>query len=69
VGVSAENPTEAKEKAKDIILNNQDKSKFQHFYETTLPIKDWRVILKDDLIKMENAVFKDLEVEDDENDA
>lgn len=63
VEVSAKDPSEAKEKTKEIIQQNQ---KFQHFYEATFPVKDWRVIRKEDLIKEQNKAFEHLVVEDED---
>jgi len=44
VPVEAENEDDAREKAKELLLNNETENKFKHLYENTLPSENWAVI-------------------------
>jgi hypothetical protein len=52
IEVDANNEEEAKEKAKEIILNNEKKENIPLFYESTLPENFWAVIPKDEFDRL-----------------
>jgi hypothetical protein len=52
IPVEAENEDDAREKAKELLLNNETENKFQHLYENTLPPKNWAVITESEFDKM-----------------
>ncbi len=61
IAVDANNEEEAKEKAKELLLNKPDGEEFQHLYESTLPSDHWAVITKEDFDKLKEDFQKSLE--------
>lgn len=60
VQVSANNETEAREKAKELILNKPEQQ-LDHQYESTLPSDHWAVITQEDFDKLKDDFQKTLE--------
>jgi len=61
ISVDANNEEEAKEKAKDLLVNKPDGEEFQHVYESTLPPEHWAVITQEDFDKLKDEFQKTLE--------
>lgn len=61
IAVDANNEEEAKEKAKQLLLNKPDGEEFEHLYESTLPSDHWAVITKEDFDKLKEDFAKSLE--------
>ena len=61
IAVDANNEEEAKEKAKELLLNKPDGEEFEHLYESTLPSDHWAVITKEDFDKLKEDFAKSLE--------
>jgi hypothetical protein len=61
ISVDANNEEEAKEKAKQLLLNKPDGEEFEHLYESTLPSDHWAVITKEDFDKLKEDFQKSLE--------
>ena len=61
IAVDANNEEEAKEKAKELLLNKPDGEEFEHLYESTLPSDHWAVITKEDFDKLKEDFQKSLE--------
>ncbi|MEY4342829.1 MAG: hypothetical protein RL736_625 [Pseudomonadota bacterium] len=64
IPVEATSEDEAREKAKEIILNNENQGKLQHIYENTLPPENWGVITQDQFNKMKEEFLASQETED-----
>jgi hypothetical protein len=60
IAVDANNEDEAREKAKEIILNKQGEG-FEHMYESTLPTEHWAVITQEDFDKLKEDFKNSLE--------
>jgi hypothetical protein len=61
IAVDANNEEEAKEKAKELLLNKPDGEEFEHLYESTLPSDHWAVITQEDFDKLKEDFAKSLE--------
>jgi molecular chaperone DnaK (HSP70) len=61
ISVDANNEEEAKEKAKELLLNKPEGEEFEHLYESTLPSDHWAVITKEDFDKLKEDFQKSLE--------
>jgi hypothetical protein len=61
IAVDANNEEEAKEKAKELLLNKPEGEEFEHLYESTLPSDHWAVITKEDFDKLKEDFAKSLE--------
>ena len=61
IAVDANNEEEAKEKAKELLVNKPDGEEFQHLYESTLPPEHWAVITQEDFDKLKEDFQKSLE--------
>jgi hypothetical protein len=61
IAVDANNEQEAKEKAKELLLNKPEGEEFEHLYESTLPSDHWAVITKEDFDKLKEDFQKSLE--------
>ena len=61
ISVDANNEEEAKEKAKELLVNKPDGEEFQHLYESTLPSEHWAVITQEDFDKLKDEFQKTLE--------
>lgn len=61
ISVDANNEEEAKEKAKELLLNKPEGEEFEHLYESTLPSDHWAVITKEDFDKLKEDFAKSLE--------
>lgn len=61
IAVDANNEEEAKEKAKELLVNKPDGEEFEHLYESTLPSDHWAVITKEDFDKLKEDFQKSLE--------
>ena len=61
ISVDANNEEEAKEKAKELLVNKPDGEEFQHLYESTLPSEHWAVITQEDFDKLKEDFAKSLE--------
>ena len=61
IAVDANNEEEAKEKAKELLVNKPDGEEFEHLYESTLPSDHWAVITKEDFNKLKEDFQKSLE--------
>ena len=61
IAVDANNEEEAKEKAKELLVNKPDGEEFEHQYESTLPSDHWAVITKEDFDKLKEDFAKSLE--------
>jgi hypothetical protein len=61
IAVDANNEEEAREKAKELLLNKPDGEEFEHLYESTLPSDHWAVITKEDFDKLKEDFQKSLE--------
>jgi hypothetical protein len=61
ISVDANNEEEAKEKAKELLVNKPDGEEFEHLYESTLPSDHWAVITKEDFDKLKEDFAKSLE--------
>jgi hypothetical protein len=61
ISVDANNEEEAKEKAKELLVNKPDGEEFQHVYESTLPPEHWAVITQEDFDKLKDEFQKTLE--------
>ena len=61
IAVDANNEEEAKEKAKELLVNKPDGEEFEHLYESTLPSDHWAVITKEDFDKLKEDFAKSLE--------
>ncbi len=61
IAVDANNEEEAKEKAKELLLNKPEGEEFEHLYESTLPSDHWAVITKEDFDKLKEDFQKSLE--------
>ena len=61
IAVDANNEEEAKERAKELLLNKPDGEEFEHLYESTLPSDHWAVITKEDFDKLKEDFQKSLE--------
>jgi hypothetical protein len=64
ISVDANNEEEAKEKAKELLVNKPDGEEFQHVYESTLPPEHWAVITQEDFDKLKDEFQKTLEPEE-----
>ena len=56
IAVDANNEEEAKEKAKELLVNKPDGEEFEHLYESTLPSDHWAVITKEDFDKLKEDI-------------
>jgi len=61
IAVDANNEEEAREKAKELLLNKPEGEEFEHLYESTLPSDHWAVITKEDFDKLKEDFQKSLE--------
>lgn len=61
IAVDANNEEEAKEKAKELLVNKPDGEEFEHLYESTLPSYHWAVITQEDFNKLKEDFQKSLE--------
>ena len=61
IAVDANNEEEAKEKAKELLLNKPEGEEFEHLYESTLPSDHWAVITKEDFDKLKEDFAKSIE--------
>jgi len=61
IAVDANNEEEAKEKAKQLLVNKPEGEEFEHLYESTLPSDHWAVITKEDFDKLKEDFQKSLE--------
>ena len=61
ISVDANNEEEAKEKAKELLVNKPQGEEFEHLYESTLPSDHWAVITKEDFDKLKEDFAKSLE--------
>ena len=61
IAVDANNEEEAKEKAKELLVNKPNGEEFEHLYESTLPSDHWSVITKEDFDKLKEDFAKSLE--------
>ena len=61
IAVDANNEEEAKEKAKELLVNKPDGEEFEHLYESTLPSDHWAVISQEDFNKLKEDFQKSLE--------
>jgi hypothetical protein len=61
IAVDANNEEEAKEKAKELLVNKPDGEEFEHLYESTLPPEHWAVITQEDFDKLKEDFQKSLE--------
>ena len=61
IAVDANNEEEAKEKAKELLVNKPEGEEFEHLYESTLPSDHWAVITKEDFDKLKEDFAKSLE--------
>ena len=61
IAVDANNEEEAKEKAKELLVNKPDGEEFEHLYESTIPSDHWAVITKEDFDKLKEDFAKSLE--------
>ena len=61
IAVDANNEEEAKEKAKELLVNKPDGEEFEHLYESTLPSDHWAVITQEDFNKLKEDFQKSLE--------
>jgi hypothetical protein len=61
ISVDANNEEEAKEKAKELLVNKPAGEEFEHLYESTLPSDHWAVITKEDFDKLKEDFQKSLE--------
>ena len=61
ISVDANNEEEAKEKAKELLLNKPDGEEFQHLYESTLPAEHWAVITQEDFDKLKDEFSRAME--------
>jgi len=61
ISVDANNEEEAKEKAKELLVNKPEGEEFEHLYESTLPSDHWAVITKEDFDKLKEDFAKSLE--------
>jgi hypothetical protein len=61
IAVDANNEEEAKEKAKELLVNKPQGEEFEHLYESTLPSDHWAVITKEDFDKLKEDFAKSLE--------
>ena len=61
ISVDANNEEEAKEKAKELLLNKPEGEEFEHLYESTLPSDHWAVITKEDFDKLKEDFAKSIE--------
>ena len=61
IAVDANNEEEAREKAKELLVNKPDGEEFEHLYESTLPSDHWAVITKEDFDKLKEDFAKSLE--------
>ncbi len=61
ISVDANNEEEAKEKAKELLVNKPDGEEFQHIYESTLPSEHWAVITQEDFDKLKDDFQKTME--------
>ena len=61
IAVDANNEEEAREKAKELLVNKPDGEEFEHLYESTLPSDHWAVITKEDFDKLKEDFQKSLE--------
>jgi hypothetical protein len=61
ISVDANNEEEAKEKAKQLLVNKPEGEEFEHLYESTLPSDHWAVITKEDFDKLKEDFQKSLE--------
>ena len=58
ISVDANNEEEAKEKAKELLVNKPQGEEFEHLYESTLPSDHWAVITKEDFDKLKEDFAK-----------
>lgn len=61
IAVDANNEEEAREKAKQLLVNKPEGEEFEHLYESTLPSDHWAVITKEDFDKLKEDFQKSLE--------
>jgi hypothetical protein len=61
IAVDANNEEEAREKAKELLVNKPEGQEFEHLYESTLPSDHWAVITKEDFDKLKEDFAKSLE--------
>jgi hypothetical protein len=61
IAVDANNEEEAREKAKELLVNKPEGEEFEHLYESTLPSDHWAVITKEDFDKLKEDFAKSLE--------
>ena len=61
ISVDANNEEEAKEKAKELLVNKPDGEEFEHLYESTLPSDHWAVITQEDFDKLKEDFKNSLE--------
>ena len=61
IAVDANIEEEAKEKAKELLVNKPDGEEFEHLYESTLPSDHWAVITQEDFNKLKEDFQKSLE--------
>ncbi len=61
IAVDANNEEEAREKAKELLVNKPEGEEFEHLYESTLPSDHWAVITKEDFDKLKEDFQKSLE--------
>jgi hypothetical protein len=61
IAVDANNEEEAREKAKELLVNTPEGEEFEHLYESTLPSDHWAVITKEDFDKLKEDFAKSLE--------
>jgi len=52
IPVEAASEDEAREKAKEFILNKENQGAFEHVYENTLPSENWAVITEEEFDKL-----------------
>lgn len=64
VPVEATSKEEAREKAKELLLNKETENKFQHIYENTLPPENWAVITQSEFDKMRDEYLASQEAEE-----
>jgi len=64
VPVEAASKEEALEKAKELLLNNENQGKLQHIYENTLPPENWAVITQSEFDKIRDEYLATQEKEE-----
>jgi hypothetical protein len=67
ISVDANNEEEAKEKAKELLVNKPDGEEFQHVYESTLPSDHWAVITQEDFDKLKDEFSRAMEPQEKSN--